>query len=75
MKIFDCFMYFNEEILLNLRLNILDKYVDYFVMLKVASHTKVIRGVFNLIVKNSKSSKKRLFIWYTIIDLKILKRF
>ena len=34
MKIFDCFMYFNEEVLLDLRLNILDKYVDYFVIVE-----------------------------------------
>ncbi|MDC1154763.1 hypothetical protein OAT07_00900 [Candidatus Pelagibacter sp.] len=34
MKIFDCFMYFDEEIVLDLRLNILDKYVDYFVIVE-----------------------------------------
>jgi len=34
MKIFDCFMYFDEEIILDLRLNILDKYVDYFVIVE-----------------------------------------
>ena len=34
MKIFDCFMYFDEEILLDLRMNILDKYVDYFVVVE-----------------------------------------
>ena len=34
MKIFDCFMYFNEDVLLNLRLNMLDKYVDYFVIVE-----------------------------------------
>ncbi|MDC3117591.1 hypothetical protein OA437_03380 [Candidatus Pelagibacter sp.] len=34
MKIFDCFMYFDEEILLDLRMNILDKYVDYFVIVE-----------------------------------------
>jgi len=34
MKIFDCFMYFDEEILLDLRLNMLDKYVDYFVIVE-----------------------------------------
>ena len=28
MKIFDCFMYFDEEMILDLRLNILNKYVD-----------------------------------------------
>ena len=34
MKIFDCFMYFDEEVVLDLRLNILDKYVDYFVIVE-----------------------------------------
>ena len=34
MKIFDCFMYFDEESVLDLRLNILDKYVDYFVIVE-----------------------------------------
>ena len=34
MKIFDCFMYFDEEILLDLRMNILDKYVNYFVIVE-----------------------------------------
>ena len=32
MKIFDCFQFFDEEMLLDLRLNILDKYVDKFVI-------------------------------------------
>ena len=34
MKIFDCFMYFDEETVLELRLNILNKYVDYFVIVE-----------------------------------------
>ena len=34
MKIFDCFMFFDEDIVLNLRLNTLDKYVDYFVIVE-----------------------------------------
>ena len=32
MKIYDCFQFFDEEMLLELRLNILDKYVDKFVI-------------------------------------------
>ncbi len=32
MKIYDCFMFFDEEMLLDLRLNILDEYVDKFVI-------------------------------------------
>jgi len=34
MKIFDCFMYFNEDVVLDVRLNTLDKYVDYFVIVE-----------------------------------------
>ena len=34
MKIFDCFMYFDEEVVLDLRLNMLDQYVDYFVIVE-----------------------------------------
>ena len=34
MKIFDCFMYFDEDEVLDVRLNFLDKYVDYFVIVE-----------------------------------------
>ena len=34
MKIFDCFMYFDEEVVLDVRLNILNKFVDYFVIVE-----------------------------------------
>jgi beta-1,4-mannosyl-glycoprotein beta-1,4-N-acetylglucosaminyltransferase len=34
MKIFDCFMYFDEEVVLNVRLNVLDQFVDYFVIVE-----------------------------------------
>ena len=34
MKIFDCFMYFDEDLVLDLRLNLLDDQVDYFVIVE-----------------------------------------
>ena len=34
MKIFDCFMFYDEDLLLDLRLNTLDKYVDFFVIVE-----------------------------------------
>ena len=34
MKIFDCFMYFDEEVVLEVRLNTLNKHVDYFVIVE-----------------------------------------
>tara|TARA_X000000368_G_scaffold367104_1_gene314237 strand:+ start:288 stop:1109 length:822 start_codon:yes stop_codon:yes gene_type:complete len=36
MKIFDCFLYFDEDLILDLRLNILYNYVDQFVILEAA---------------------------------------
>ena len=40
MKIFDCFMYFDEEIVLDLRLNTLNEYVDYFVIVESSFNHK-----------------------------------
>jgi beta-1,4-mannosyl-glycoprotein beta-1,4-N-acetylglucosaminyltransferase len=34
MKIFDCITYLNENLVLDLRLNILEEYVDYFVIVE-----------------------------------------
>ena len=34
MKIFDCFMFYDEEMLLEIRLNILNDFVDYFVIVE-----------------------------------------
>ena len=34
MRIFDCFMYFDEEIVLETRLEYLNQYVDYFVIVE-----------------------------------------
>ena len=34
MKIFDCFQFFDEDMMLDLRLNILNDYVDKFVIVE-----------------------------------------
>jgi beta-1,4-mannosyl-glycoprotein beta-1,4-N-acetylglucosaminyltransferase len=34
MKIFDCFMYFDEEVIVDVRLNTLNEFVDYFVIVE-----------------------------------------
>ncbi len=34
MKIFDCFMFYDEELLLDIRMNILNKFVDHFVIVE-----------------------------------------
>ena len=40
MAIYDCFQYFNEDHIVEMRMNILDKYVDYFV---ISDQLKLIR--------------------------------
>ena len=34
MKIFDCFMYFDEDVVLDLRLNYLNSYIDKFIIVE-----------------------------------------
>ena len=34
MKIYDCFMFYDEDLIVDLRLNILDKYVDEFIIVE-----------------------------------------
>ena len=34
MKIFDCFMYYDEDLILDLRLNYLNNYIDYFIIVE-----------------------------------------
>ena len=41
MDIYDCFQYFDEDIMVDLRLNILNQYVDYFV---ISESTKTHQG-------------------------------
>ena len=50
MKIFDCFQFFDENMMLNLRLNILNKHVDYFVIVE------------NLYMHNGKKKKQNFNI-------------
>ena len=66
MKIYDCFMFFDEELLLDLRLNILDKYVDKFIITEATyMHSgKPKKLNFNI----NKFSKFKEKIIYNIID-------
>ena len=41
MAIYDCFQYFDEDHTVDLRLNVLNKYVDYFV---ISESTKTHQG-------------------------------
>ena len=64
MKIFDCFMYFDEDMTLDLRLNILDKYVDYFVIVESILLIKVTKEIYNSIKKIEKFRDKIIYLTY-----------
>jgi len=50
-KIFDCFMYYNEDLLLNFRLNYLSKYVDKFVIVESGHYHNGKKKKFNFNLK------------------------
>ena len=66
MKIYDCFMFFDEEMLLDLRLNIMDKYVDKFVITEATyMHSGKSK---KLIFDINKFSKFKDKIIYIVVD-------
>ena len=65
MKIYDCFMYFDEELILDLRLNILDKFVDYFVIVEsIFTHRGEKRNLKFNINKFKKFESKIIYLVY-----------
>ncbi len=67
MKIFDCFMYFDEDIVLDLRLNTLDKYVDFFVIVESNfTHKGDKRELKFDIKKFNKFEKKIIYLVYDV---------
>ena len=65
MKIFDCFMYLDEELTLDIRLNSLNEYVDYFVIVESKFlHNGEKRDLKFDIKKYEKFKKKILYLVY-----------
>ena len=65
MKIFDCFMYFDEELVLDLRLNILYQDVDYFVIVEsIYDHKGERRDLLFDIQKFQKFRDKIIYLVY-----------
>jgi beta-1,4-mannosyl-glycoprotein beta-1,4-N-acetylglucosaminyltransferase len=63
MKIYDCFSYWDEDLLLELRLNILNNYVDYFVIVEGNKTWQNNSKKFRFNVKNfSKFKNKIIYI-------------
>ena len=66
MKIYDCFSYWDEDLLLDLRLNVLNNFIDYFVIVEGnktwQNNFKKLRFDIN---KFSKFKKKIIFLHET----------
>ena len=72
MKIFDCFMYFDEEVILDLRLNILNPYIDYFIIVESSyTHKGDKRNLKFDINKFDKFKEKIIYLTYDEIPREI----
>ena len=62
MKIFDCFMYFNEDVVLDVRFNYLDKFVDKFVIVESTYNHRGQKKKLNFNINNFLKFKIKLNI-------------
>ena len=60
MKIFDCFQFFNEENVLDLRFNILDEFVDFFVIAESTTDHQGHDKKLNFDIEKFKKFKKKI---------------
>jgi len=74
MKIFDCFMYFDEDLILDLRLNTLNKFVDYFVIVEsIYNHKGEKRKLRFNIEKFKKFNNKIIYLIHNQVPSEIKK--
>ena len=66
MRIYDCFMYFDEEIVLDTRLNYLDQYVDFFVIIESCFTHKGDKRKLNFNIKKFDKFKDKII--YKVYD-------
>ena len=66
MQIYDCFMYFDEDLILDARLNILDKYVDFFIIVESKYNHKGEKRSLKLDLEKFKKFKNK--IKYLVIE-------
>ena len=66
MKIFDCFMYYDEDFILDLRLNYLNKFIDFFVIVESLYNHKGEKKNLNFNIKNYQKFKEKII--YIVLD-------
>ena len=68
MKIYDCFSYLDEDLLLKLRLNILNKYVDYFIIIEGSKTWQNNKKNLNFDINKFKKFQEKI-IYIPVTDL------
>jgi len=66
MKIYDCFQFFNEENVLDLRFNILNEFVDFFVIAESTINHQGKEKKLNFDIKKFKKFEKKII--YVVVD-------
>ena len=66
MKIFDCVQFFNEENILDLRLNILNEYVDFFVIVESTTDHQGSAKKLNFEINKFKKFQKKII--YVVVE-------
>ena len=66
MKIFDCFMFYDEDLLLDIRMNILNEFVDYFVIVESKYYHSGLERKLNFNIDNYAKFKDKII--YVIHD-------
>ena len=64
--IFDCFTYFNDDLITELRLNILNNYVDKFVIVEATTDHSGKKKDLNFNIKKFEQFEKKII--YIIVD-------
>ena len=61
MKIIDCFIYNNEDLILELRLNFLNKYVDKFILVEAKfDHSGKLKNKFNFDISKFEKFRNKI---------------
>ena len=66
MKIYDCFQFFNEENVLDLRLNILDEHADFFVIVESTTDHQGNEKKLNFDINKFKNFQKKII--YVVVE-------
>ena len=70
MNIYDCFMYYDEDLLLDIRLNALNKYVKKFIITEATYTHNGSKKNLNFNINNFRKFKYK--IEYKLVDLSLI---